>query len=136
MRASPKCLKIREPLLAAAGGLQVSRVSVTAARIFILGVGIAIRFPDLILASSGKGASTPHYSMSDLDEPATVFWTPDPHIGMLSITKKHFGTLRTALKFVMEESDPHKRNRVQIVTNGGKFLAFGDIVKQYKVAAT
>jgi len=72
--------------------------------------------------------------MSDLDEPATVFWTPDSHIGMLRITKKRFGTLRKALKFVMEESDPLERNRVQIVTNEN-FLALGDIEKRYKVAA-
>ncbi len=71
--------------------------------------------------------------MSDLDEPATAFWTPDPHIGILRITKKRFGTLWDALTFVMEESDPHKRSRVQIVTNEGEFLAFGDIEKRYKL---
>jgi hypothetical protein len=69
--------------------------------------------------------------MSNLDAPATVFWTPDPRIGALRVTKKRFGTLWDAFTFVMEESDPDKRSRVQIVTNEGEFLAFGDIEKRY-----
>lgn len=71
--------------------------------------------------------------MNDLNEPATVFWPPDPHIGMLRVPTKRFGTLRDALVFVMEECDPRKRRQVQIVTNDGEFLAFGDIEKRRKV---
>jgi hypothetical protein len=69
--------------------------------------------------------------MSDLDEPATVFWTPETHTRMLGIAKERFSALRDALKFVMEDSDPHKRSRVQIVTSEGIFLALADIEKRY-----
>jgi hypothetical protein len=70
--------------------------------------------------------------MSNLDEPATVFWTPERQTGKLSLAKKRFSTLRNAFKFVMEESDPHTRNRVRIVTNDGIFLALAEIEKRYK----
>jgi hypothetical protein len=74
--------------------------------------------------------------MSDLDEPATVFWTPDPHIGMLRLATKRFSTLRDTVKFVMEESNPHKRSRVQVVTSEGIFLALADLEKRYKQVAS
>jgi hypothetical protein len=70
--------------------------------------------------------------MSDLAEAATVFWTSEPHTAGQGITIQRFRTLRDALKFVMEDSDPHKQSRVQIVTSEGVFLAFADIEKRYK----
>jgi hypothetical protein len=70
--------------------------------------------------------------MSNLDEPATVFWTPEPHVGVVGIDKKRFGTLRDALKYVIQDSDPHKRGRVQIVISDGQFLALADIEMRYR----
>jgi hypothetical protein len=70
--------------------------------------------------------------MGDLDEAATVFWTTEPHTAVQGIAKHRFRTLRDALKFVMEDSDPHKQSRVQIVTSEGVFLALADIERRYK----
>jgi hypothetical protein len=70
--------------------------------------------------------------MSDLDEAATVFWTAELYTAVQGIAKQRFRMLRDALKFVMEDSDPHKQSRVQIVTSEGVFLAFADIERRYK----
>jgi hypothetical protein len=42
-----------------------------------------------------------------------------------------FRTLRDALKFALEDSDPHTRNRIQTVTADGDFLALADIKRKY-----
>jgi len=71
--------------------------------------------------------------VGDLDQPATVFWAPEPpHTGVPAIDKKRFRTLRDALKFVNKDSDPHMRRRVQVVTSEGQFLALADIERRYR----
>ena len=72
--------------------------------------------------------------MYDFEQPASLNWVPTlpPQIGVLGDETRHFHRLRDAVRFAMEELEPHIRGTALIETEDGPTLDVNLIERAYK----